>query len=107
MTTETDMRTTVDDVLLQLQSELNDLVAVRGQKQSEVNACIARMEALGRRMSAIQVATTMLRGVAPLAPHLEWLDQLITWRQKLCDELVALPQARTSRELGVQENLKL
>ena len=104
--------TTMNERVVQTQQEcaaqLAELGMLRTQAQREVETCTARMSVLEWRMSAMQVATTTLAGLAPLAPEQEWLDHLTTWRKALCDELLACPQQpRTDHELGKQQNLKL
>src|SRR5258708_14084 len=102
------MTTTIDERLLQLTKESAALDTSRVQAQQEVDAYAARMEVVAQRFSAIQVATTALKGLAPLAPATEWRDHLVEWRKTLCDELLAIKSPiRDSRTMGVQQNLKL
>jgi hypothetical protein len=104
----TETTSTVDDVLAKLQAELDGLNIRRIEAQQEANACVPRMDVLRQRFSAIQVATTVLAGLAPLDPEQEWLDRLTAWRQTLRDELLTLPpRIRSDKDLGRQQNLTL
>jgi len=106
--TKTDTAQTPDDVLVQVQAELGNLRILRAEKQREVDAIVARMQVLERRMSAIQVATTTLTHWVPPTAEEEWRENLTAWRKVLCDELLALPeQLRTDHEVGTQKNLTL
>lgn len=108
MTTKAETTLTIDERLAQLTQESATLDMSRTQAQQEVDACATRMEVLARRISAVQVATTTLAGLAPLAPEQKWFDQLTAWRKTLCDELLALPpRIRSDKELGRQQNLTL
>ena len=102
------MTITVEQRLAQLTEEFAALDLSRRRAEEEVRTCVTRMKLLSYRLSVIQVASTTLAGLAPVAAEQEWLDNLTAWRKGLCDELLALPpRIRTDKELGAQQNLKL
>jgi len=106
MTTKTAATPTPDALLAKLQGELEEIEMLRVPAQREVDAHLARTEALTQRIHAIQAASTTLRGLAPLAPEQEWLDHLTVWRKTLCDELLALPRhIRDRADIDRQQNL--
>lgn len=100
------MTITTDERLKQLTKESAALDTRRKQAQQEVDTCVARMRVIANRCNAIQVATTTLAHLAPLASEQEWLDHLSAWRKQLCDELLAVPRRNRDRaEMDRQQNL--
>lgn len=96
----------INERLAQLTQESAALGVSRARAEREAATYIAQMGALAQRISAIQVATTTLAGLPPLAPEQEWLDHLTAWRKTLCAELLALPKRiRDRADMDRQQNL--
>lgn len=74
----------------------------------EAAAASQKRQTLLGRIAAVRAATSTLAELAPqIAQFTKWYDDQGAWRKRLCDELLALPKARTGPELGTQQNLKL
>ena len=103
------MTITIDERLAQLAEEFAALKLRRTRAEQEIDECVARMDLLNQRSTAIQVASTALAGLPPVTPEQEWLDNLMTkWRPVLCDELLSIKSPiRDAYTLGVQTNLSL
>ncbi len=98
----------IKERLVKLANESAALDISRTEAQYTVDACVARMEVLAWRISAIEVATTALAGLPSIDPEQEWLAYLATWRQTLCDELIAIKSPiRDAHVIGVRRNLEL
>ena len=98
----------VDDVLTKLQAELAETETRRNRAEQEVAACLARINVLTGRLTAIHAATAAIANLSPTAPDQEWLDHLNAWRNTLCEELRALPATiRDAHTLGLKTNLVL
>jgi hypothetical protein len=104
----TNTTASVDDMQAKLQAELVQTETRRTRAEQEVGACVARINELTHRLSAIHTATAALASLPPAAPDQEWLDHLNAWHRTLCEELRALPSTiRDAKTLGVQKNLIL
>lgn len=88
--------------------ELAGVVASRAEAQRQLDDLARRASAIAQRMSAAQVAKTVLAGLPDTAFDERLVAQLTTWRQVLCDELLQLPRrSHEIADMGRQRNLVL